>query len=272
MKTAADHFQAGNLQAAVTAALDHVRNNPTDRTGRFNLAEILVFAGDLERADKQLDLLGTNPNADDMLAVMMLRQVLRGEMARREVFAEGRPPEFLSAPPEAARKVLEGLIRIREGKPAEATSFLHEAEEARPKLTGTLNGTPFADFRDLDDLCGPFMEVVTGHGKYYWVPLESIVSLKFEPPAIKMDLFWRRAKLIVRDGPEGDVFIPCIYPGSHTDSDEAIKLGRKTDYRGGDDGTPTRGHGMREFVVIGTGEDDVQSVPIMELAKLEFKA
>jgi type VI secretion system protein ImpE len=265
MKAAADHFKAGNLQAAVAAALDHVRNSPTDRPGRFALAELLVFSGDLERADKQLDMLASSPNQQDMLAVMMLRQVLRGEMTRRQVFEEGRPPEFLSPPPPAAKSALEGLIRIREGKPGEAVPFLDTAEEARPRLKGKLDGAAFEDFRELDDLTGPVMEVVTGHGKYYWVPLETIASLKFEPPSLRMDLYWRRAKLIVRGGPEGDVFIPCLYIGSHADPDDAIKLGRKTDYRGGD-GTPTRGVGQKEFLV---GED---VKPVMELGMLEFAA
>lgn len=265
MKTAADHLKAGNVQAAVTAALDFVRGHPADRAGRFALAEFLAFAGDLDRADKQLDVLGTSPDAGDMMAVLMLRQLLRAETARREVFAEGRPPEFLTPPPPAVRSLLEGLLRVREGNPAEAAKCLAEAEETRVRMAGTLDGVPFDDFRDLDDQTGPVLEVLTGHGKYYWVPVETIASVEFQPPQLRCDLLWRRAKLIVRGGPEGDVFVPCLYVGSHADPDDAIRLGRKTDYRGGD-GQPTRGYGMREFLI---GED---VKPIMELGKLEFTA
>ena len=265
MKAAADQFKAGNVQAAVTAAVDHVRNSPADRAGRFALAELLAFAGDLERADKQLDVLGTNPDAGDMMAVLMLRQLLRAETARREVFARGRAPEFLTPPPPAVRSLLEGLIRVREGNSAEAAKFLHEAEEARPRVTGTLDGVAFDDFRDLDDLTGPVLEVMTGHGKYYWVPVETVAAVEFQPPVLRCDLLWRRAKLLVRGGPEGDVFVPCLYAGSHADPDDGIRLGRKTDYRGGD-GEPTRGYGLREFLV---GED---VKPIMELGRLEFVA
>ena len=57
------------------------------------------------------------------------------------------------------------------------------------------------------------------------------------------------------------MFVPCLYPGSHADPDDGIKLGRKTDYRGGD-GVPTRGIGLREFLV---GED-VKAV--LELGKI----
>jgi type VI secretion system protein ImpE len=265
MKAAADHFQAGNLQAAVAAALDHVRNNPADRAGRFGLAELLAFAGDLDRADKQLDVLGAKIETGDMMAVLMLRKVLRAETARREVFAEGRPPEFLTPPPPAVKCLLEALVRTRENNPAEAAKFLAEAEEARPRVAGTHNGTAFDDFRDLDDLTGPVLEVMTAHGKYYWVPLETIALLEFQPPALRCDLIWRRAKLVIRDGPDGDVFVPCLYPGAHAEADDAVKLGRKTDYRGGD-GTPTRGVGLREFLV---GED---VKPILELGKMEFTA
>jgi type VI secretion system protein ImpE len=263
MKAAADHFTTGDLQAAVAAAIDHVRHHPTDRPGRFALAELFAFTGDLERADKQLDVLGTAPDAQDMMAVLMLRQLLRAETVRRQVFDDGRAPEFLTPPPPAVRSLLEGLLHIRQGRPDEAMNCLCAAEEARPKLTGTLDGVPFDDFRDLDDVCGPILEVMTGHGQYYWVPLETIASITFEPPVLRCDLLWRRAKLVVRGGPEGDVFLPCLYAGSHSDADDAIKLGRKTDYRGGD-GAPTRGHGLREFLV---GED---VKPVMELGKLEF--
>lgn len=265
MKTAADHFKAGDIQAAVTAALEYVRNNPADRSGRFSLAELLVYTGDLERADKQLDVLAGKPGSEDMLAVMMLRQLLRAETTRREVWLEGRAPEFLLPPGPAVKGIVEGMLHLREGKMSEAMAQIHAAEESRPKLSGTANGNNFEDFRDLDDLCGPFMEVLTGHGKYYWLPLEQITSLVFEPPVIRMDLVWRRAKLNVRNGPDGDVFIPALYINSHADEDNAIKLGRKTDYRGADN-EPTRGFGQREFLV---GED---VLPIMELTKLEFSA
>ena len=55
MTTASEAFKAGKLADATAAAIEQVRNNPADRGKRFFLAELFVFAGDLERADKQLE-------------------------------------------------------------------------------------------------------------------------------------------------------------------------------------------------------------------------
>ena len=66
-------------------------------------------------------------------------------------------------------------------------------------------------------------------GKYYWVPLEQVESLAANAPAAPRDLLWLPAHLSLRDGPEGDVFLPALYPGSHEHADDAVKLaGRPT--------------------------------------------
>ena len=77
------------------------------------------------------------------------------------------------------------------------------------------------------------------------------------------DLLWRRAHLIVRGGPDGEVFLPVLYPGAAGEADEQIRLGRSTDWRGGD-AVPVRGVGQRTFLV---GED---ARPILELQTVTF--
>src|SRR5262245_18737237 len=142
MTTASDAFKAGKLGDAVTAALEQVRAAPADRGKRTFLAELFCFAGDLERADKQLDVL-VQPDAADVMAVTLFRQLLRGETARREVFAHGRVPEFLTQPSECVRLHLEAAIRLRENDPAEAAELLTKAEAIRPAVVGTCDGTAF---------------------------------------------------------------------------------------------------------------------------------
>ena len=56
MSDATKHFQAGRLSEAVTAALAEVKARPGDTARRLFLAELLCFAGELERADRQLDV------------------------------------------------------------------------------------------------------------------------------------------------------------------------------------------------------------------------
>jgi type VI secretion system protein ImpE len=261
MTTASEAFKAGKLADAVAAALEQVRASPADRGKRFFLAELLLFTGDLERADKQLEVL-TQPDAADLVAVGTFRQLIRAETARREVFDRGRVPEFLAVPSDCVKLHLEALIRLRETKPVEAAGLVARAEQLRPAVAGTCDGAAFDDLRDLDDRTAPVLEVLTTKGDYYWVPFEAVELLEFAPPERPRDLYWRPAHLIVKDGPDGVVYVPAVYHGSHADPREAVRLGRETDYRGGED-DPYRGLGQREFLV---GPD---ARPIMGITKIE---
>jgi type VI secretion system protein ImpE len=260
--TAAELFKAGDLNGAVTAGLDAVKKNPSDANARVLLCELLCFSGDLEKIDKQLDALGTL-QPEKMIPLGLFRQLLRAEEGRRQFHADGRIPEFLTKPNDLLQQYLQSSILIRENKLAEAAEALNKAEETRPRVSGTCNGKPFNDFRDLDDLLGPCLEVLTSTGKYYWVPFESIELLEFEPPATVRDLYFRPTHLIVRDGPDGQVFVPALYNGAHTHTDGNIRLGRVTDWVGGE-GSPVRGHGLRELLV---GDDPMT---ILELKSLSF--
>ena len=67
---ATDAFKAGNLTDAIAAAIEQVRANPADRGKRMFFAELCCFAGDLERPDKQLDVL-FQPDAADLMVVTL---------------------------------------------------------------------------------------------------------------------------------------------------------------------------------------------------------
>ncbi|VTS00181.1 Uncharacterized protein OS=Azorhizobium caulinodans (strain ATCC 43989 / DSM 5975 / ORS 571) GN=AZC_2602 PE=4 SV=1: ImpE [Gemmata massiliana] len=262
--TPTEAYKAGKLGDAVSAALEQVRSAPTDRGKRLFLAELCCFSGDLDRADKQLDVLFT-PDAADIIQLTLFRQLIRGETARREVFTQGRVPEFLAQPSDALKLRLEALIRVREGKTSEAADLLAKAEETRPAVSGVCDGTAFDDWRDLDDLTAPVLEVITANGNYYWVPLEAVEALEFHKPERARDLYWRPARLIVRDGPDGVVYVPALYFGSHTAPDDEVKLGRRTDWLGGET-EPYRGRGLREFLV-GDGSKTVLEIEKIEGAK-----
>jgi type VI secretion system protein ImpE len=262
--TATEAYKAGKLADAIAAALEQVRAAPADRGKRLFLAELCCFGGDLERADKQLDVLFT-PDAPDVVQLTLFRQLVRGELARREVFAQGRVPEFLAQPTDALKMRLQSLIHLREKQVREAAALLAKAEEQRPAVTGTCDGAAFDDLRDLDDLTAAVLEVITANGNYYWVPLESIELLEFHKPERARDLYWRPAHLIVKDGPDGVVYVPALYHGSHTSTDDAVRLGRSTTWTGGET-EPYRGQGLREFLV-GDGSKSIFEIEKIEGAK-----
>jgi type VI secretion system protein ImpE len=259
---ASELYRAGDLKGAIAASLGEVRDHPTDSGRRLFLAELFCFAGELERADNHLDALGHH-DPQSMPWIVTFRQLIRAEQARRDFFAEGRLPEFLDRPEGAVKLLLEASIRLREGAPHEAAPLLDEAEAARPRPSGTCDGRTFQDFRDLDDRTSCILEVLTSKGSYYWIPIDRIESLQFHEPERALDLLWRRTRLIVRDGPDGEVYLPALYPGAADEADDRVRLGRQTDWRGGD-GEPVRGVGQRTFLV---GDE---AVPILELKDMIF--
>jgi type VI secretion system protein ImpE len=260
-------FRAGRLDAAIEAANMAVRRAPGALGERILLAELLLFAGNLERCDRILDAaVHTDPGAAAVIAEF--RQLLRAEAARRQMKREGRLPEFLEAPSAALRAALAAAVALRAGDAAEAARQAAAAEAARPRVAGSL-GPPsaevrFDDFRDADDLCAGFFEVLTVTGKYYWIPTERVVSLVFQPPRRPRDLVWRRARIATAGGPDGEVYLPAIYDAPDAGLDDAFRLGRATDWRA-EDGGPVRGVGQRVFLI---GEE---ARGIMELTAVRFE-
>ena len=256
-------FRQGRLSDAVAAANAAVRRAPTDLGARLLLAELLVFAGNLERADVILDACG---DLDPSVAVVVaeFRQLVRGEVARRQVFRDGRVPEFLGEPTAAQRASLKAILATRDGDTAEAGRQVSLAEADRPHPGGTGPNGAFADLRDADDVVGGSFEVITTTGKYFWIPAERVSLLQFHPPRRPRDLYWRRTTMEVAGGPDGEVYIPAIYATGTDPVEDELRLGRATDWRQSGEAAPVRGVGAVTMLV---GE---VSATVMELTSLSF--
>ncbi len=259
---ASEFYQAGKLRDAIAAAVEGVRQRPTDAAVRALLCQLLCIAGDLDRADVHLDAL-MHQDSPGLPGWLAWRQLVRAEKSRQEFFTAGRLPEFLAEPSSVMRLHVEASIRLREGHTAEAAAFLDQAERERVAISGTCDRVAFSDFRDLDDLTACFFEVLTTNGKYYWVGFEQVEEIQFHRLERPLDLLWRPARLSVRGGPDGEVCVPVLYAGTHAEEDDQLRLGRATEWRGGDDG-PARGVGQRTFYV---GETDM---PMLEIQELKF--
>ncbi len=258
-------YYAGKLKDAIAAATDQVRKAPTDNNARTFLAELLIFAGDLDRADRQMEALSTqDPQA--AVAVAMRRQLLRAEQARQKFFSEGAIPEFLELPSERLQLMLKASIALREKDYAGAAKLLGESDEMFPKLKGQCDGQPFEGLYDFDALTRSVFEVLAPNGKYYWIPMENVVSLTFTPHQRAGDLLWRRGRIKLKSDVDTEAFFPAIYPGSHLEADQRLALGQMTEWRTAAEGAPVRGVGQRELLV---GED---AKPFVELKELKVEA
>jgi type VI secretion system protein ImpE len=254
-------FEEGRLADAVAAANAAVRQAPAELAPRVLLAELLLFAGNLERADVVLDAASLiDPQA--AIVVAEFRQLLRADMARRQLRREGRVPEFLGEPTAALAATLQATVALRSGDAAEAAALVARAESLRPRVTGKVNGTAFDDFRDGDDLHAGFFEVLTTTGKYFWIPTERVESVSFDKPKRARDLFWRRATMSVRQGPDGVVYLPAIYGSDDPGLGDEFLLGRATDWIERPN-EPVSGVGQRMFLA---GDELLSLTDITELS------
>jgi len=242
-----------------------VRNRATDHDARAHLAELLCFAGELQRADKLLDFIASQ-RQELAVGVSLFRQMIRASLARVECFEKGRVPDMIGGPTPTMTELLRGHVALRLGDMAEAAASFAEAEKLRPRPRGLCNGQPFADLRDADDTVAGVLEVLTSTGSYYWIPMERIVTMEFRKPQRTRDLLWRRCHLEVRDGPDGEVFIPAIYatkPPADDKDGQMLRLGRMTDWTG-PEGGPVRGVGLRTLIVGEEGRtlDEIETLSV----------
>lgn len=223
-------FDAGKLNEAVQATLNHVKKNPTDMTARTFLFELSIFSGDFERAVRQLDVLAQQ-DVNALIGTQIYRQCMEAEKARKLVFHEGLRPHFITDIPAHVETLIGALKLIRENKLAEAREKLDEAETERAVHSGILNGdTEFSDLRDYNDVTSSFLEVFL-KGQYLWLPMSEISEIKILPPKSIRDVFWTQATVEAWDGTNGEVHLPAFYLDAEKNADDEIRLGRVTDWR-----------------------------------------
>lgn len=255
-------FRDGKLAAALSAQLEVVKAAPANTPQRIFLAELAAFQGDWDRADRQLEA-AISQDSKAGLQPLLMRQLIRAEILREQVFRDGRPPELVVPLPEDGQLQLKICMHCRNGEWEDCNRLLEQSDQSRPKLDGVCDGKGIDTLIDLDDRLRGVAEILTGTGKYFWIPWSSIRTLEFSKPERPMDLIWRKAAISVEQGPEGEVYIPVRYPGVSEWSEEE-KLGRITDWHEHPGGFVT-GSGQRTLLV---GD---QSQGVLELGELALK-
>jgi type VI secretion system protein ImpE len=199
--------------------------------------------------------------------VLEFRKLLRAEVVRQQVWGEGRAPKFSAddATP-AQTAAMRAAVLARAGEAEAAAEEALKAETLRARTPGEASladGTrlAFDDLRDADDVMAPLLEVLTTGGEHILVPIERVASLEFEAPRRPRDLCWRRTSISLKDGTEGIVYMPVIYPGAASQPD-GVKLGRVTEWS--EPPAPVRGHGQRLMLL---GEE---AVALSDLASVTF--
>lgn len=198
MPSARELYDAGRLDAAIEALGAELRSHPLDAHRRTFLFELLAFAGQYDRAGKQLGVLASAGSQAEA-GTLLYRAALDGERVREHMFATGDFP----------------------------------AGAAPGPVRGTLNGRPFDHVEDADPRVGARLEVFAG-GRYLWLPFAHLAAVRMEAPARLRDLRWAPARLAtgpsVRDLELGEVLLPALTPAAWRHADPDVRLGRATDW------------------------------------------
>jgi type VI secretion system protein ImpE len=221
---------------AIKALSAELRDNPTNVRGRTFLFELLCFAGEWERADKQLEVLA-QAGPESEMGVLLYRSALFAERQRQDVFERAEFPAQQS-----------------------------EAEDSQDR-GGTVNGKAFSYFSDADPRNGDKLEVFAA-GNYLLLPLEHVSSIEIPPPKKLRDLIWTPAAVRTTaafKGTElGEVLLPVLAPFSWRHPDEAVRLGRMTVWEKPEGSEYQIPFGQKMWLV------DDEEIPFLELRALEF--
>jgi type VI secretion system protein ImpE len=226
---AAELYQAGRLGDAIESLSAALRDDPADPRRRTFLFELLCFAGELDRAEKQLDVLARDGH-DAELGALLYRGAVHAERTRRSMFETGLPP----------------------------------STAAPPLVSGTLNGRPFSALADADPRIGARLELFVA-GQYTWLPLAHVSTVSMAAPRRLRDLLW--TPVIVQPSRAmqqlelGEVLMPVLTPQAYRHPDDLVKLGRMTEVEELPDGRPAP-VGQKLLLVDG------DEIPILELREL----
>jgi type VI secretion system protein ImpE len=189
-------YRAGELKPAIEALGDELKKQPLDAKRRTFLFELLCFAGEYGRAEKQLDIL-SDAGPEAAAGAMLYRSALHAERERQDMFARSALP----------------------------------LGTTHPSPGGSLNGVAFSGIADADPRIGSHLETFIA-GSYTWIPFAYIESIEAEAPKRLRDLLWMPAVLHTtadfRLQDLGEVLLPVIAPLSWKHPDNAVRLGRAT--------------------------------------------
>lgn len=256
--SAADYIKTGRLNDALQAVQAEIRANGADAALRMSLVQLLCVMGNWERAHAQLEVLDSL--GDEYKGwTRMVAQALLGERLRRDVFAGETTPLVLGEPQPWMAQLIQAL---KPGNPESQAALRHQAFDTAAAVPVRIEGRDWPWLADADSRLGPVLEGIM-EGKYYWIPLERIRSLRIDPPTDLRHLVWSPAQVTWVTGGQSTLLIPTRYPGSESVLDDRVRLARLTTWEDLGAGQ-FRGLGQRLFTA---GEQDF---PLLDVRTIEF--
>lgn len=257
-------LRLGDLAGALQVLQAAVRAAPGSARERVFLAQLLMVQGAWQRALAQLQVAAQLDEANATMA-HAYRLAIAAEAVRRAVFAGERSPPLLGEPMPWMATLLDAVSRTcaSVGGPAGNADALLDALGNAPQVAGHIDGQRFAWLGDSDMRLGPMFELIV-NGTYYWVPGQSIRSLRFEAPQDLRDLVWLPVDAEWRNGGTASALMPVRYPAIEG-RDAALLMARRTEY---EEICPSCWIGLGQRVFV-TDEDEHAA---LDVRVIEFDA
>ena len=222
------------LTEAIQSLQATLREQPSNTSARTFLFELLCFAGEFERAAKQLIVL-SGDSKEATLGSQFYLAALAAEVERHAWY--------------------------------DSIQVLPKASTTAVTLSGICNGKFFKGILDIDARLGDSLEFLSA-GRYHQVSFEKLFCLEFEPPSRARDLYWRTASLTFSSAFSwrelDSVLVPVLYPQTSLFDDDQTRLGWTTDFALSDSGQELP-YGQR-ILKVGNNE-----IPLLEIHTLEFQ-
>ena len=160
--------------------------------------------------------------------------------------------------------MIEALRLTALGEYQQSQEIRDQAFETAPTTSGRIDGKSFNWIADADPRMGPILEVIV-NGRYYWIPIYHIETIKIEEPADLRDLVWIPAHFTWVNEGETVGFIPTRYAGSEQSDDPLVRLSRKTEWIEKEGGL-FLGMGQR------TLSTDADEYPLMDIREITLES
>lgn len=220
----------GDLQGALATAKAAVREKPGDTEARARLFQLFALDGDWDRAEAQLDALGTaGPGQAPIWN--QFRILMRLERQRRDCYATGEAPAIVGEPQDWMAGFAKSFGLHQQGDLAGAATLREEALAEAPATKGRIDGVDFDWVMDGDVRLGPMLEaMLPTEGDYCWVPFSLLGALRIERPTQVNHFIWSPAHFTWKTGEVLHGYVPTRYLETQSAGDQALKLSRGTDW------------------------------------------
>lgn len=257
---AEDLLKTGNLTDCKKQLFNDIKKDPSNIELRIFLFQLSCISRDWQRAESQLDVL--KDLSDSTLAMVnTYKQLIECELKREKVLSGEIEPICFGESSEWLAYYVKAYQHFSNNEIDQANQLLQQGVELAPAISGSVNDETFEWLSDGDVRFGPAIEVIL-NGGYYWLPLEYVSEINFEPVDDLRDLVWRPANLTLKNKGQLIIFVPVRYPIT-SDTTDAQLLSRTCDWQEPLDNVYI-GHGQRVFVT------DQSEYPLLNVNSIKF--